>query len=62
MKTVKEVRNAFWNARPEHATERRSRKRQNDYSVSIRCSFVDYVDYLSRNGEISEKLAQRVTL
>jgi hypothetical protein len=62
MKTVTEVRNAFWNANPERAHERRSRKRQNDYCTDTRCSFVNYVDNLSKNGMISEKLAQRVTL
>jgi hypothetical protein len=62
MRTIKEVRNAFWDAHPEYRNERRSRKRQNDYCTDIRCSFVDYVDHLERCGVISEKLAHRATL
>jgi hypothetical protein len=62
MKTQTEVRNAFWEAHPQYQAERRSRKRQNQYSTDIRCSFVDFVDYLSRNREISDALRNRVTL
>jgi len=62
MKTIGDVRRAFWDAHPEFKSEYRARKRQNEYYTDIRCSFVDFVDYLQRNGDISEKLAQRVTL
>jgi hypothetical protein len=62
MKTQKEVRNAFWEAFPQFAKERRSRKRQNDYYTDIRCSFVDFVDQLRKDNQISEPLANRVTL
>ena len=61
-KTITEIRNAFWDINPEFQPERRSRKRQNDYRTDIRCSFVDFVDSLQRDGQISEKLAYRVTL
>lgn len=37
-------------------------KRQNEHCATVRCTFVDYVDALSKNGEISEELARRVTL
>jgi hypothetical protein len=37
-------------------------KRQNKQPADIRMAFVDYVDMLSRDGTISEQLAQRVTL
>ena len=62
MKTQTEVRNAFWEAHQRFAAQRRSKKRQNDYNADIRTSFVDYVDYLQRDGQISESLAYRVTL
>jgi hypothetical protein len=66
MKTVTEVRESFWQylseVSPELAKERRSKKRQNQYCTDIRCSFVDYVDYLLKDGQISDKLANRVTL
>ncbi len=35
---------------------------QNDYPNDVRMAFVDYVDSLARNGEISEALAQKATL
>ena len=62
MKNQTEVRNAFWEEYPQYAAERRSRKRQNQYSTNIRCAFVDFVDYLNRNREISDSLRNRVTL
>jgi len=61
--TQKQVRELFWQMNPkwekEHFT---TRKRQNDYNATIRSSWVDFVDSLQRNGEISEALAYRVTL
>ena len=62
MKTITEVRNAFWEAHPQFASERRSKKRQNDYRVDIRVSFCEYLDVLERNQIISEKLADKATL
>ena len=60
--TQKQIREMFWDAFPEFAVERRSRKKQNDYHCDIRCAFVDYVDMLCKNGVISAKLAWRATL
>ncbi len=62
MNTQTEIRASFWEMHPDFAPVRRTRKRQNDYPALIRCSFVDYVDGLARDGEISEALASRVTL
>jgi hypothetical protein len=62
MKTIKEVRENFWLNFPEYKEHYRVTKRQNDYFCDIRCSFVDHVDHLERSGQISEKLAKRVTL
>ncbi len=32
------------------------------YCTDTRCAFVDFVDYLSKDGQISEALASRATL
>lgn len=63
-KTQKQIREAFWRDNP-----RVSRKLIRDsegygwaYVCDTRCAFVDYVDMLARDGQISEELAQRVTL
>ena len=64
--TQAQVRAAFWEAHPrfdEQAREAGIRsKRQNEHCATVRCSFVDYVDMLSKNGSISAELADRVTL
>jgi len=66
MKTQTQVRNNFWQylaeVNPELRKEKRSKKTQNDYCTDIRCLFVDYVDHLQKDGTISEKLANKVTL
>lgn len=62
MKTQKEVRVSFWENHPQFKKDYRKTKRQNDYYTDIRCCFVDYVDYLVKDGIISEKLGNRVTL
>jgi len=75
MTTQTEVRESFWETFPDYVTEHHRpipytqngkrlyrRKTQNDYNATIRSLFVEYVDTLARNGEISETLASRVTL
>ena len=66
MKTQKQIRAAFWQAHPEldqQACRRRTRsKGQNAQNATTRCTFVDFVDSLSRSGEISAALAHRATL
>jgi hypothetical protein len=61
--TQKEVRRLFWER---FAGYRDISKRRlfstGDYNTDTRCAFVDYVDNLCRNGDISETLASRVTL
>lgn len=67
MTTQKEVRAAFWR---DHAglpgiTPRKITNYAGTgkmHNTDTRCAFADYVDYLSKSGEISEKLAERVTL
>ena len=60
--TQKQVREAFWQAHPDYAQLRRSRKRQNDYPADVRKAWVDWIDMLAKDGQISQALAHRVTL
>lgn len=62
MKTQKEIRQAFWNEFPEFKHEFRTRKTQNDYSCDIRCTFVDWIDNIHKDGIISDGMAQKITL
>jgi len=66
MTTQKQVRAAFWEAYPDFDFQAREAgirsKGQNAQCATVRCTFVDYVDMLARNGQISEALAARVTL
>ena len=62
MKTITEVRQAFWDAHPEFKNEYRKTWRQKQYRTDIMVSFTDYVDFLQKEGQITEKLAYRVTL
>lgn len=60
--TQKQVRAAFWNDHPQWTRIPKFAKPLMDYPTDTRCAFVEYVDMLARNGDISEALAQRVTL
>lgn len=62
MKTQNEIRKAFWDQHPEYKSEYRRTYKQNDYNADIRTAFVDWLDSITKNGEVSEKLTQRVTL
>ena len=66
MTTQKQIRAAFWNTHPHMEEQARESgifsKRQNHHCATVRCLFVDFVDSLQRSGEISEALAERVTL
>jgi hypothetical protein len=61
--TQRQIRRAFWR---EHAgLPGISRKRygvERTHNTDTRCIFCDFVDALQRGGEISEALADRVTL
>lgn len=60
MKTISEVRAAFWQGWS--GCKRPKRNKDGDYPTDIRCEFVDFVDMLARDGIITESLAQKVTL
>lgn len=62
--TQKQVRRAFWQAHPEA-----DRRKITDYAgtgkmyrTDTRTAFVDFVESLRRDDQISPELAQRVTL
>lgn len=69
MTAQKQIRAAFWNAHPTADRKRyperdwtREDHTRRDYCTDTRCAFVDFVDHLARDGQISEALAQRATL
>ena len=66
MTNQKQIRAAFWEAHPDFEFQAREAgifsKPQNYHCATVRCAFVEFVDSLARNGEISEKLAFRSTL
>jgi hypothetical protein len=55
-----ELREAFWQEHPQFAM--RGNGRQNQQPADTRAAFVDWIDYLERNDEISEELAEDATL
>jgi hypothetical protein len=58
MTNQKQIRAAFWEFNP-HLSRK---KYKGDYVTDTRVAFCDFVDYLYRNGEISEALCNRATL
>ena len=69
--TQKQIRKAFWQAAKagEFLPLRVTPKKIANYSgngrmhtTDTRCCFVDWLDMLSKSGEVSEKLAYRATL
>jgi hypothetical protein len=62
MKTQQQIRDAFWRDHPQFKSLRRARKRQNDYPADVRMAWVDYMDWIRRDGQISRKLAGKATL
>ena len=64
--TQKALRKAFWADHPHYEEQARAAgilsRRQNEHCATVRCAFVDFVDILTRDGQISAKLAFRATL
>lgn len=69
--TQKQIRTAFWQAyrRGDFQLLRATPKLVTNYSgtgkmhtTDTRCAFVDWLDGLSKDGEVSAELANRVTL
>lgn len=60
MKTQAQLRAAFWESFPKFV--RRAGWRQNRYGADIRMAWVDFIDSMRRDRQISETLASRATL
>ncbi len=58
MTNQKQIRAAFWTEHPDLSRK----KYKGDYVTDTRVAFCDFVEYLYRNGEISEALYNRATL
>jgi hypothetical protein len=61
-----QIRRAFWQSHTVYYNH--AKKWQivtaghNRHNVETRTAFADFVDHLAKSGEITERLAQRVTL
>jgi hypothetical protein len=66
MTTQKQIRAAFWQSHPDHEAHALKwgikTAPQNRHNAATRTAWVDFVDYLAKEGEITEKLAFRATL
>jgi hypothetical protein len=64
--TQKQIRAAFWATFPHFAEQAREAgilsKPQNFHCATVRCTFVDFLDGLHRDGMVSDELADRATL
>lgn len=65
--TQAQLRAAFREQHPELDFRKRkishpSDTNHNRYPTDTRCAFVDWIDYLERDGQISKALAERATL
>lgn len=62
--TQKQIRAAFWEAFPNLPRRKIKNYSGNGtmYPTDTRCAFVDFLDALSKNGDISPALADRATL
>lgn len=62
----KDLRRAFWEAHPSFDHQAREAgirsKSQNHHCATVRFTWVDFVDAMQRDGQISETLAYRATL
>jgi hypothetical protein len=62
--TARAVRAEFWREHPMLSRKRITNYSGNGtmYTTDTRCAFCDFVDALSKDGAISQDLAQRITL
>lgn len=62
--TQKELRREFWAQHP-HLPRRKIRNYAGTdtmYPTDTRCAWVDWIDYMQKDGQISDALADRATL
>jgi len=60
--TQREIRRAFWEQFPNLSRRKIGPPEHRSYTTDTRCAFVDFIDGLHRDGQISDALAQRTTL
>jgi hypothetical protein len=62
--TVRELRRAFWAAHPTLPRRRITSYTGTGrmYPTDTRVAWVDFIDHMARDGQISSDLAQRATL
>ena len=65
----KQLRAEFWQAFPDlprrryrYSPNRSDKAAELVYPIDTRCAFVDFLDYLQRDGQITSALADRATL
>ena len=62
--TQKQVKADFWNAHPK-LSHRKIANFAGDgkmYTTDTRCAFVEFLDYLCRDGQISDRMANSIKL
>lgn len=60
-----EIREAFWQNHPQFDSrdyKGQNHPSQNNYNATIRSAWCEWIDYLQKDGQISEELADKVTL
>ena len=57
--TQRDLRRYFWECHPALVRRKLS---NGDHVTDTRVTWVDWIDHMSKSGEISEALAQRATL
>lgn len=64
-----QIRAAFWEAYPDlprrryrYSPNRSDKTAELVFPIDTRCAFSDFLDYLERDGQITEALANRATL
>ena len=69
MTNQKQIRALFWETFPElprrryrYSPNRTDKTAELVFPIDTRCAFVDFVDYLQSDGQITETLANRATL
>lgn len=62
--TQKQLRQEFWETFPNLPRKKITNYSGNGtmYQTDTRCTFVDWLDSLSKSGDISQELAERATL
>lgn len=64
--TQKQIRSEFWAQNPSFDRQAREAgirsKSQNFQCATVRCAFIDFVESLHRDGQISDALVNRATL